>query len=120
MRPVFSNIDLNERPFLVFWEITRACALACQHCRATAQPRAHPDELNLEQALNVVDQLAELRPPMVVLTGGDPMMRKDVFEIIKAAAAKGLHVALSPAATYLLQRTDFHALKGSCVMSILL
>lgn len=51
MRPIFSETDLNERPFLVFWEVTRACALACKHCRAVAQPRPHPDELTHEEAL---------------------------------------------------------------------
>ena len=50
MRPIFSETDLNERPFLVFWEVTRACALACKHCRAVAQPRPHPDELTHEEA----------------------------------------------------------------------
>lgn len=118
MRPQFSETDLNERPFLVFWEITRACALACQHCRATAQPHAHPDELNHEEALRVIDQLAALKPPMLVLTGGDPMMRRDVMDLIKIAAGKGLHVALSPAATHRLLNTDFHALKAAGVKSI--
>lgn len=96
MRPIFSETDLNERPFLVFWEVTRACALACKHCRAVAQPRPHPDELTHEEALRLIDQLAELRPPMLVLTGGDPVMRPDILELIRAAAGKGLHVALSP------------------------
>ena len=99
MRPTFSETDLNERPFLVFWEVTRACALACKHCRAVAQPRPHPDELDHEEALRLIDRLAELRPPMLVLTGGDPIMRPDILELIRAAADKGLHVALSPAAT---------------------
>ena len=110
MRPVFSETDLNERPFLVFWEVTRACALACRHCRAVAQPRPHPDELTHEEALRLIDQLAELRPPMLVLTGGDPVMRPDILELIRAASGKGLHVALSPAATARLLHTDFRAL----------
>ena len=56
MRPIFSETDLNERPFLVFWEVTRACALACKHCRAVAQPRPHPDELTHEDALRLIDR----------------------------------------------------------------
>ena len=88
MRPVFSETDLNERPFLVFWEVTRACALACRHCRAVAQPRPHPDELTHEEALRLIDQLAELRPPMLVLTGGDPVMRPDILELVRAASGK--------------------------------
>ena len=78
--------DFAERPFILFWEVTRACALACQHCRAIAQPKAHPEELNHEEALALVDEIAELAPPMLVLTGGDPMMRRDIFDIIERAA----------------------------------
>ena len=118
MRPTFSETDLNERPFLVFWEVTRACALACKHCRAVAQPRPHPDELDHEEALRLIDRLAELRPPMLVLTGGDPIMRPDILELIRAAADKGLHVALSPAATARLVHADFHALKEAGVQSM--
>lgn len=75
MHPHTAAIDFNERPFILFWEVTRACALACKHCRAIAQPKAHPEELTHEEALALVDKIAELRPPMLVLTGGDPMMR---------------------------------------------
>jgi len=103
MRPVFSETDLNERPFLVFWEVTRACALACRHCRAVAQPRPHPDELTHEEALRLIDQLAELRPPMLVLTGGDPVMRPDILELIRAASGKGLHVAFNLSGTLTIQ-----------------
>lgn len=118
MRPTFSETDLNERPFLVFWEVTRACALACKHCRAVAQPRPHSDELTHEEALRLIDQLAELHPPMLVLTGGDPIMRPDILDLIRAAADKGLHVALSPAATARLLHADFHALKAAGVQSM--
>jgi MoaA/NifB/PqqE/SkfB family radical SAM enzyme len=64
-------------PFLVFWEITRACALACKHCRAEAQSHRHPQELNREESSRLIQQLAELKPPMLILTGGDPLMRTD-------------------------------------------
>lgn len=118
MRPDFRQTDLNDRPLLVFWEITRACALACTHCRAVAQPRPHADELNHDEALALIDQLADLKPPMLVLTGGDPMMRRDLHELIRAAAGKGLNVALSPAATARLARADFAALKEAGVNSL--
>lgn len=100
-----------ERPFLVFWEITRACALACQHCRATAQPKRDPRELSTDEAFRVVDQLAAMRPPMLVLTGGDPLMRRDVLQVARRAADQQIRVALSPAATNRLVNTDFHALR---------
>ncbi len=116
--PQFPSIDFNERPFILFWEVTRACALACRHCRAIAQPRPHPEELSHEEALQLVDTIAELRPPMLVLTGGDPMMRRDIYELISRAAGHGLRVALSPAATPRLVNTDFARLREAGVVSL--
>jgi len=98
----------EERPFLVFWEITRACALACSHCRAEAQPRRSPDELNRSEALHLVEQLADLKPPMLVLTGGDPLMRPDALNIARYATELGLNVSLSPSATARLVKADFN------------
>ncbi len=113
-----ASIDLSQKPFILFWELTRACPLACKHCRATAQAKAHPDELNTQDALALLDQIAELAPPMLVLTGGDPMMRPDLKQLVTYAASKGLRVGLSPAATPLLLRTDFHELKAMGVQSM--
>ena len=116
--PHFASVDLAERPFILFWEVTRACALACRHCRAIAQPQAHPDELSHEEAMALVDRIAELAPPMLVLTGGDPMMRADIYDIITRATEKGLRVALSPAATNRLINTDFRRLRAAGVVSM--
>lgn len=116
--PPFPRVDFAERPFILFWELTRACALACKHCRAIAQPRPHPDELTHEEAMKLTDEIARLAPPMLVLTGGDPMMRRDVFDIIERAASQGLRVALSPAATPRLLHTDFVRLKQAGVVSM--
>lgn len=110
--------SFHERPFILFWEVTRACALACRHCRAVAQPRAHADELTPEEALRLVDDIAELAPPMLVLTGGDPMMRRDLPELVRAAVSRGLRVALSPAATPRLLHADFSALRQAGVSSM--
>lgn len=101
----------SERPFLVFWEITRACALSCSHCRAVAQHRRDPRELTAKEAENVVDQLAELAPPMLILTGGDPMERPDVLEIAARASSAGIRVGLSPSATRRLIASDFSAIR---------
>jgi radical SAM protein len=102
-RPDYLNIDFNMRPVTVAWEITRACALACRHCRAEAQPKRDPRELTPEEAVGVVDQVVELGPMILVITGGDPLMRPDVYDIAETATAKGLRVALSPSATGLLR-----------------
>lgn len=109
------GFDFNQRPFIVFWEITRACALACKHCRAEAQTHAHPHELDTAQAKKLLDDLATLAPPLLVITGGDPMMRRDILEIISYAKQKGLTVGFSPAATARLINSDFAALKAAGV-----
>ena len=107
--------DFEDRPFLVFWEITRSCALACRHCRAAAQPRRHPEELDSAHALALIRQLAGWKPPMLVLTGGDPLMRRDALDLVRAAADSGLHVGLSPSATERLLRADFAEIKAAGV-----
>lgn len=124
MNPEWSRVDsmeydgFDQRPFLVFWEITRACALSCRHCRAEAQPRRHPEELNREESSRLISQLAELRPPMLILTGGDPLMRRDCLDLVREATAAGLHVGLSPSATERLLHANFGQIKAAGVERI--
>lgn len=113
-----NGTDYNEHPFILFWEVTRACALACRHCRAVAQKRPAPDELTPEEALQLAERIVQMRPQMLVLTGGDPMMRADLPEIIRHTAGAGLRVGLSPAATPLLLRADWGALRAAGVSSL--
>jgi radical SAM protein with 4Fe4S-binding SPASM domain len=110
-----AGYDFDERPFLVFWEITRSCALACSHCRAVAQPRRHPGELDPGEAARLIGQLAGLRPPMLILTGGDPLMRRDALDLVRQASDAGLHVGLSPSATQRLMQMDFGKLREAGV-----
>ncbi len=93
--------DFDQAPFTIAWEVTRACAYACVHCRADAQHRRDPNELNTEEALRLVDRLAEFGSPILVFTGGDPMMRRDLFDLIAYANEKGLRCSLTPTATAL-------------------
>ena len=77
------GLDFNKRPLLVFWEATKACMLACRHCRAEAIRRALPGELTTEEGLDLIDQVAEFGvspPPILVFTGGDPLMRRDLWQ----------------------------------------
>ena len=99
-----ARIDYGQRPMLVFWETTRACPVACRHCRASALTQALPGELTTAQGLDLIDQVAAFgRPnPILVLTGGDCMMRPDLFELVEHATSLGLPTALSPAVTPLL------------------
>lgn len=92
--------DYAMQPFILAWELTRACNLACVHCRAEAQLRSHPDELTTEEAFAVLDDIAGFDvPPIVILTGGDPMRRRDLIPIIKHATERGIRTALTPAGT---------------------
>lgn len=89
----------NLAPRLVAWEATRACNLACVHCRAEAQPFAHPDQLTTAEALRLVDQIAAFARPIFIITGGNPLMREDIFEVAGYANAKGFRVVMSPSGT---------------------
>jgi radical SAM protein len=95
------HADFNMAPFTIAWEITRACAYACVHCRADAMHTPDPNELNTEESLRLIDRLAEFGSPILIFTGGDPMMRKDLQELIAYATQKGLRCSLTPTATAL-------------------
>jgi radical SAM protein len=95
-------VDFDESPFTIAWELTQACAYACKHCRAEAQPRRNPLELDTDEGMRLIDQLAGFGTrPILVLTGGDPLMRRDLFELAGHATERGLRVALTPTATAL-------------------
>ncbi|MBI2965141.1 MAG: TIGR04053 family radical SAM/SPASM domain-containing protein [Chloroflexi bacterium] len=94
--------DLNRDPFIIFWELTRACALACRHCRAEAQPQRHPLELTTDECQALLDELTHFgHSPIVILSGGDPFMRRDLFDIVSYARKLNLTVAVAPSATAL-------------------
>ena len=116
--PARGGIDFDELPFLAIWEVTQSCDLACKHCRAAAQPIAHPDELTHEEGKALIDQIAEMQIPIFVFTGGDPLKRKDVFELIRYAAGKGVHVAVTPSATPLLTREQIFKMKEAGVVRL--
>ena len=104
MNPKINAIDFSERPFLAIWEVTQACDLACVHCRASAQPDRHPLELSTEEGKSLIDQIAAMDVPAFVLTGGDPIKRPDLFDLIDHAQNVGVRVSLTPSATPLLTR----------------
>jgi radical SAM protein len=98
--------DYARTPLNVYWETTQACVLACRHCRAGAIPERHPRELTHDESLRLLEQVAGFGTPLpqLVLTGGDPLLRPDLFALIDAARALGIDVAVTPAATPLLTR----------------
>ncbi len=92
-------VDFNRNPFIVVWEITRACALHCVHCRAEAQHRRHPDELSTEEGKRLLDEIQSMDSPIFVFTGGDPLIREDLFELAAYGKSIGLRVSMTPSAT---------------------
>ena len=95
------HADFNMAPFTIAWEVTRACAYACVHCRADAMHTPDPNELKTDEALRLIDRLADFGSPILIFTGGDPMMRRDLHELIAYATQKGLRCSLTPTATAL-------------------
>lgn len=99
--PQIPAADFARAPFIVIWEVTRACALACLHCRADAIPWRDRSELTTEEAFHLIDQVRSFGdvPPLFVLTGGDPMRRPDLVDLVRYASDVGLNVALTPSGT---------------------
>jgi AdoMet-dependent heme synthase len=110
----------DRAPLRVYWEVTRACDLACRHCRAGAVARRAWNELNREEAVGLLrDLVADGEPfPHLVLTGGDPFKRPDLFDLIAAARRLGLAVSVSPSATPLVTPDTIRDLKGAGVEAI--
>lgn len=99
--------EYAETPLLVTWEVTQACELTCEHCRADAQPDRHPDELSTREGIALLDQIAGFGPPepILVFSGGDPLERADLFELIQHSTELGLSTAVTPAPTPRLDST---------------
>ena len=94
-------LRFDRAPLRIYWELTRACALACRHCRALAQPERGPAELTGQESLALVERLADFGAPLphLIFTGGDPLERPDLFPLIAAARGRGFGVSVAPSAT---------------------
>lgn len=94
------DIDLSERPFVLIWEVTQACELECKHCRADAQPDRHPGELTTEDGKQLLEDASEFgEGQLVVLSGGDPLVRDDLVELVRYGTDRGLSMTLTPSGT---------------------
>lgn len=117
----FSSVkprDFDIRPMLVIWEMTQACDLKCAHCRANSRPHRHPLELSTAEAFHLIDQVAAMKVPLFVLTGGDPLKRHDLMPIVQYAAHRGVRTSLTPSTTPLLVRDVIFQLKKSGLMRL--
>ena len=101
MRSHHAPRDYARTPLNIYWEMTQACALACRHCRAEAMPAPDPQQLTFAESLNLLDQILEFGDPLpqLILTGGDPLERRDLLDLIDAARERGIGVSITPAAT---------------------
>jgi radical SAM protein len=109
-RPNF-NIDYDQTPFLVIWETTQACQLACKHCRAEAIDVRHPGELTTEEGKALMDAVKAMGTPIFICSGGDPLQRDDLEELIRHGKSRGLRMGTIPAATPRLTRDRIVGLK---------
>ena len=111
--------NYSRNPMLVYWEMTQACPLACRHCRAEAVSTAHPDELTHAESLDLLRQIAAFDiKPHLILTGGDPLQRADIYDLIDEARRLGLTVSVTPAATAELTTEVFSKLKARGIDSV--
>jgi radical SAM protein len=94
--------DFAQAPFLLIWEVTQACDLACLHCRASAEPCRHPLELTTKEGFRLLHEIREFGEPLVVFTGGDPLKRPDLFDLLRYSVGLGLRTTVTPSATPLL------------------
>ena len=92
-RPDKDNLPL---PRLIAWEVTRSCPLNCRHCRAGAQNRPYDNELSTDQCFRLLDNIASFAKPIIILTGGEPMLRDDIYEIARHGNGLGLRMVMAP------------------------
>ena len=85
-----SSIALSKELRMIAWEVTRSCNLNCVHCRAAANCGPYPGELATNQCLRLIDDIAKISKPVIILTGGEPLLRPDIFEIASYGTKKGL------------------------------
>ncbi|RYZ86933.1 MAG: radical SAM protein, partial [Proteobacteria bacterium] len=110
----------NERPFLIYWELTRSCDLACKHCRAEAQHYRNPLELDTEACFKVLEEIKSFGQPtpQVVITGGDPLKHPDWLAVLQKAKELDIPVAMSPSGTNSLNREAFQHFKDNNVLAM--
>ncbi len=112
--------NYNNKPLLIFYETTKACDLACKHCRASAIKEGLPDEMSINESVNFVKSIKNFgKPyPILILTGGDVLKKRGIEDILRAAKESNIHVSASPAVTDLLDDNAFYTLKKHGVLSI--
>jgi AdoMet-dependent heme synthase len=106
-------VDFNLSPLLVIWEVTQACDLTCVHCRATRIPERNPSELSTEEGYRLLEETKQFGNPLLVLTGGDPLKRPDLYDLARYSVRLGLRTNITPSATPLLTSEAIDQFKSS-------
>lgn len=111
--------DFTQKPIIIFWEMTKACDLSCRHCRASAIKDPLPEELSTEESIEFVRSIPAFgKPyPRLILTGGDPLRKKNLFDILSVAREQGISVSITPAVTDRLNEKMVDALADAGVRS---
>ncbi len=115
--PPYEGFVFREAPQNVYWEVTRACDLVCQHCRADAQVTRHPEELTLEEGRRLLEDIARMGS-LLIFTGGDPLKRPDLFDLMAYARELGIPFGITPSTTPLLTREVLARFKALGVMAL--
>lgn len=111
---VAQDIDTDRRPLVLIWELTQACDLSCKHCRADAHPERHPNELSTAEGKALLDDASEFgEGQLVVLSGGDPLVRDDVHELVEYGVDRGLAMTMTPSGTSSLDAETVHRLSDA-------
>src|SRR5439155_24523383 len=106
--------------FIVIWELTQACDLACRHCRAESRPYRSSTELTTEEGFRLMEQIASFGPPppLLVMTGGDPFKRPDLFDLVRSGVEIGLPVSVAPSGTPTLTAENLRRLREAGVVAL--
>lgn len=107
------RVDFDVAPLLVIWEVTRSCELACLHCRAEAIDRRDPRELSLDEGKALIEDVQRMGTPLMIFTGGDPLQRDDLEDLIAHASSVGLRVGTIPATTRRLTRERMKSIRSA-------
>jgi len=111
--------DFGKHPLMFYYEVTQSCDLVCKHCRASAQEKPAPDELSTEMSLDLIEHVAKFeRKPTMVFTGGDPLKRADLVQLIEHATGLGIQTALTPSATPLATKEAFQRVKAAGIQAL--
>lgn len=104
---------IDHHPLLAIWELTQACDLACVHCRACAVSGRDPRELSTKEGKRLLESIAKMGTPIMILTGGDPAKRPDLVELVAHGAKQGLIMAVTPSGTSLMTKDLLRELRDA-------